>query len=268
MQHQSSFHRSVRAALLAPVVVAAIVGCRQASADSARITYGAPVEIGEGTARAYVTMVGGKATEVGVALSEGALRGLPDAHGAGGHVVMGHATFAQVLAMPEDNPTAFRHVLMNWNPGGHEPPGLYDTEHLDFHFYTIDVAERLAIDERDPAFQARAERTPPADLVPQHYILPEPLAFPQMGVHWVDTNSVELKGQPFTATFIYGTWDGKVIFAEPMVTKSLLESKPQFSAPIPLPARGRETGAYPSRYDVRWDEAAKEWRISISGFSA
>lgn len=268
MQHQSAFRRGARVALLVPVVLAAVIGCSQASAGGARTTYGKSVALGRGTARAYITMAGGRPVEVGVALSERALEGLPDAHGSGGHHVMGHTTFEHVLEMPDGNPTAFRHVLLNWNPGGHEPPGLYDTQHLDFHFYTLENAERLAIDEADPEFQAKGERMPPADLVPERYILPAPLVFPRMGVHWVDPASPELNGKPFTATFIYGSYDGKVIFAEPMITKAFLESKPQFSAALPQPARGRESGGYPSQYHVRWDAQAKEWRIAISGFAS
>jgi hypothetical protein len=87
-----------------------------------------------------------------------------------------------------------------------------------------------------------------------------------MGVHWVDPTSPELNGKPFTATFIYGSWDGKVIFAEPMITKAYLETKPQFSAELPAPARD-EGGYYPKRYAVRWDAATKEYRITLTGFA-
>ena len=47
-------------------------------------------------------------------------------HGAGGVHAHGHTTFETVLQLPARHGTAFRHVLMNWNPGGHEPPGIYD----------------------------------------------------------------------------------------------------------------------------------------------
>lgn len=57
-----------------------------------------------------------------------------------------------------------------------------------------------------------------------------------MGSHWVYEKTPELHGQPFTHTFIYGTYDGKVIFIEPMVAKSFLEQKPSVKAPIPQPS--------------------------------
>lgn len=51
---------------------------------------------------------------------------------------------------------------------------------------------------------------------------PAQASVPKMGLHWIDTNSPELspRNQPFTATFIIGSWDGKVIFDEPMVTRA------------------------------------------------
>ena len=254
---------------LAVLTAAALGACQRASAADApdpRTSYGDPVAVGRGTARTYVTTRDGVAAEVGVALSEAALSGLPDAHGAGGVHAHGHTTFEHVLQLPAGSATPFRHVLLNWNPGGHEPPGIYDTPHFDFHFYAIDNAERLAIDPADPDYQRKAERKPPAELIPQGYVMPAPLAFARMGVHWVDPKSPELNGKPFTSTFIYGSWDGKVIFAEPMITKAYLETKPQFSAALPLPARA-QGGGYPTRYSVRWDAATKEFRITLTGFT-
>ena len=267
MKRNTVFGRG-RTIALVVLAAAALGACQQASgaaASARRTTYGEPVTVGRGTARTYVTITNGVPAEVGVALSEAALTGLPDEHAAGGVHAHGHITFEHVLQLPERNPTPFRHVLLNWNPGGHEPPGIYDTPHFDFHFYVIDDAERLAIDPADPDYQRKAERKPAPEFIPQRYVMPAPLAFARMGVHWVDTTSSELKGQPFTGTFIYGSWNGKVIFAEPMITKTYLETKPQFSAELPAPQRGRDAGYYPKGYRVHWDAEAKEYRIALTG---
>jgi hypothetical protein len=256
-----------RTITLALFTVTALGACRAASgtADSAdRTTYGRAMKVGQGTARTYITMREG-VPEVGVALSESALTGLPDEHAQGGVAAHGHTTFETVLALPARNPTPFRHVLLNWNPRGHEPPGIYDTPHFDFHFYVIEPKERLAIDPSDPEYQRKAERKPDAQWIPARYVMPAPLAFARMGVHWVDTTATELKGEPFTRTFIYGSWDRKMIFAEPMVTKAYLETKPQFSATLPAPPRGRGDGYYPAGYSVRWDTEKKEYRIALTG---
>jgi hypothetical protein len=55
-------------------------------------------------------------------------------------------------------------------------------------------------------------------------------AIPRMGTHWPDMRSPELQGmlgnpqgyRPFTTTFIYGSWDGDFIFAEPMITRAFI----------------------------------------------
>lgn len=267
MHRITAAYTPVRSIALSLATIAALGACREASGAGAvanRTAYGPSVKVGQGIARAYVTTKNG-VPEVGIALTEGALRGLPNEKGPGGVFAHGHTTFEHVLDLPSANPTPFRHVLLNWNPGGHEPPGIYDAAHFDFHFYVISSKERVAIDPTDPEFQRKAERVPDAQWIPARYIMPAPTAFARMGVHWVDTSSAELKGQPFTRTFIYGTWDGKVIFSEPMVTKAYLETKPQFSATLPAPPRGRGDGFYPEGYSVRWDAESEEYRIALTG---
>ncbi len=253
-------------ALLAMLAVAT-AGCASSEADEidVRTTFGEPVAIGNGSARAYVTMMDGAPVEIGVALQEAALNGLPGHHDAGGAMVHGHMTFDRVLSLPDGHGTPYRHVLLNWNPGGHEPPGIYDMPHFDFHFYTISNEARLSIDESDPAFQQKAEREPPAELVPAGYILPEPLGFPRMGVHWVDPKSPELNGEVFSHTFIYGSWDGELIFGEPMLTKAFLESKQDVLVELPQPERHPSAGYYPTHYSMTWDDESKEYRIALTG---
>jgi hypothetical protein len=267
MSRSGSLNRRGRKLALALLTVGALGACRAASgadASTTRTYYGDAVRIGNGTARAYITTTKG-VPEVGVALSEGALQGLPTMHSPGGMKEGGHLTFESVLDLPSRNPTPFRHVLLNWNPAGHEPPGIYDKPHFDFHFYRIPSKERLAIDPSDPDYQRKAERKPDARWIPLRYILPAPLAFPRMGVHWVDTMSAELKGKPFTRTLIYGSWDGEMIFVEPMVTREFLETKPQFGATVPAPPGAQRNGFYPEGYSVRWDAAKKEYRIALTG---
>ena len=259
-------HRRAAPAWAGLFLLVALTGCRPTDASEVadRTLLGAPVALGQGSVRTYVTIRDDEPVEVGVAMTAGALQGLPtDGHG--GVHTHGHTTFETVLELPAGNPTPYRHVLLNWNPGGHEPPGIYDLAHLDFHFYTVDNDTRLAIDPADPEFQVRAEREPAPDLVPEGYILPAPLAFPRMGVHWVDPASPELNGQVFTHTFIFGSWDGELIFAEPMITIEFLESRRSVRAPIPAPRRFATPGYYPTAYSIIWDEAEAEYRIALTG---
>ena len=258
---------------IAAVVVIAILGVAVTAGAvtgpvgrvSTGRVYGAEVALGNGTARVYIDLLEGIPQEIGVALTEGALTNLPDDHMDGGiQMPDGHRMFEQILPMPSHNPTPYKHVLLGWNPGGHEPAGVFDKPHFDFHFYTITNEERMAIDPTDAQFEVKANRHPEETHAPGNYIA-TPGAVPFMGAHWISALAPEIHGEPFVQTFLFGSWDGRMIFAEPMITKAFLDSRPDFTAELPVPARHAEPGYYPSRYRIRWDENAKEYRVALSG---
>jgi hypothetical protein len=240
----------------------AVMGALTSERDGAstRTVSGAPVNVGNGTARAYVTWDDGKPVEIGIALSEQALHGLSGAV-EGAHPE--HLMQRYDLPLPAGLPAPYKAVELGWNPMGHEPPGIYDRAHFDFHFYTITAAERDAILPSDPQFQQKAERYPEAPFVPAGYFAPAPMAVPQMGVHWLDKKTPEINGQPFTTTFLYGSYDGRVIFAEPMITKALIETKKNYRFEVGT-AQQRTAGHWPSSYTITWDERKQEYRIALT----
>lgn len=250
--------------VLAGVALAAAARARAGDIGSST-SYGAPIALGNGSARVYVAFEAGAPVELGVALSEAAFAGLP-ADGSPGGVQMpdGHHTYDYVLEMPERNPTPYRFVGLGWNPVGHIPMGVFDQPHFDFHFYSMTTAERGAILPSDPEFAAKAERVPAPEFVPAGY-RKLPGAVPLMGAHWVDPSSPELNGERFTRSFLYGSWDGELTFAEPMVTKAFLETKPDFRAPIAMPAKYATSGYHPTEYRVYWNAAAREYRVALTG---
>ena len=233
--------------------------------------YGPPLKVGNGMARAYVVLEaksGQAPVELGIALDEKALDGLPT----------DGMMYPFDLQLPAQAPAPYRFAELDWNPHGHVPPGVYTVPHFDFHFYTIPPAARDAIDPADPQFAAKASNLPSGDLVPPFYVVPGPpaaVAVPHMGVHWSDVRSPELQGllgnpggyQPFTKTFIYGSWDGSFTFLEPMVTREYLLSHPDATSPISVPARYAQSGWYPTSYRVTYDPQAKEYRVALSGMT-
>jgi hypothetical protein len=227
--------------------------------------YGPAQKIGNGVVRTYVDVRAGQPAEIGVAFSEHALEALPAGHaqheGADPHANM----VAYSLELPaEAARTPYRFVELDWNPAGHEPPGVYDLPHFDFHFYTITPGERDAIDPSDPNFQKKTENVPAAAFMASNYVAPMMMAVPKMGLHWIDPASPELNGQKFTRTFIYGSWDGQTTFWEPMVTREFILSRPSFQTPVVQPERVATPGYYPKGYSVRWDEQRKEYRIALT----
>jgi len=233
--------------------------------------YGPPLKVGNGMARAYVVSdakAGQAPVELGIALDEKALDGLP------GDGMM----YPFDLQLPAQAPAPYRFAELDWNPHGHVPPGVYTVPHFDFHFYMVPQSARDAIDPSDPGFAARASNLPGGDLVPPFYVVPGPpaaVAVPRMGVHWSDVRSPELQGilgnpgayEPFTKTFIYGSWDGRFTFLEPMVTREYLLSHPDAVSPISVPARYAQSGWYPTSYRVTYDAQAKEYRVALSGMA-
>ena len=132
--------------------------------------------------------------------------------------------------------TAFDHVMLNWNPQGHEPAELFGKPHFDFHFDMVDMATIEAISPDDPNYAAKAEHAPEARYVPQDYAVPPgaPVAaqaVPGMGVHLVDSSDTSLVpgAYDFKQIIINGTWDGRYTFIEPMITREWLLTKPASS---------------------------------------
>ncbi|HEX3275402.1 MAG TPA: DUF5602 domain-containing protein [Gemmatimonadales bacterium] len=243
--------------------------------------YGAAVALGNGQARTYVLTDprSGRPVEVGVALSADALDSLPrlsPEHAPGTH----GPSREYLLELPAGNPTPYRFVEVDWNPLGHGGP--YTAPHFDFHFYRVPLAVRNEIVLEDPAFAEKAARLPAADEMPAGYVsthvllktTPAGMTVPRMGLHWLDVKSPELPpaNRPFTATFIVGSWNGQVIFDEPMVTRDFILAQrtgPASADSIPLPQARRylPAGYYPVSYGVRWDAAAQEYRIALQGLT-
>ena len=267
---------------------------RERGADPfVRREYGVAVKVGNGIARTYVAFAQDNhavPVEVGVALTEGAMEGLPGPNPHAAHMAAASAhehvdNHVYLLSLPDRGIKPYRFVELDWNPGGHEPPGIYDQPHFDFHFYTISPEERAAIVPSDPQFQMKADMLPTEAYRPPFYIMAAPPGasapgVPLMGVHWVDVRSPELQKmlgkpdayRPFTTTFIYGSWAGRFTFVEPMITRAHIMSKKSATdstqrnelISVPTAQRYNPAGYYPSAYRIVWDAEAQEYRIALT----
>lgn len=174
--------------------------------------------------------------------------------------------FAYLLPMPVDGPkTVVNHVVIDWEAAGHPPPHVYDVPHFDFHFYLVSEADHQSITFKD-ANASGEPGQPPAERLPAGYIVPPGTAVPHIGVHAVNPAASEFQGQPFTATFIYGYYDGQQTFFEPMASLAFLRSKSSFSAPVTRPTSYSRPGTYPSAYSVRYDAAQNVYEVALSDF--
>ena len=249
---------------MAAMVATFILGCSGSrNPGSTDMTYNGPsIALGEGRAYAFTTIdASGKPIAIGLRMSEPALKGLP--------VEMPHdATgWEYILPLPKEASTlGYDHVGIDWNPKGHIPDGVYDMPHFDFHFYMISQADKEKITLKGEDL-ARAHKAPAPEFMPEGYVLPEGTEVPRMGAHAIDPSSPEFNKMPFTKTFIYGFYDGQMVFLEPMMTKVFLETSPNTTDRIKLPKTYAKHGYYPTMYSVKHDATQREYVISLESLN-
>lgn len=239
--------------MLLATVALVVAGCVEKESKSGTFN-GETTSLGNGMVRSWVTLDDdGNALAIGVTFTEMALSGLPIEN-----------STEYDLALPA-SAMPFNHIGLDWNPKGHIPPGIYDKPHFDFHFYMISPEERNSITATGDDMVKLSKNVSP-EYIPESYV-PTPGGEPRMGAHWIDPTSPEFNNQSFTKTFIYGFYDGKMVFVEPMVTKAFIETKPNTTDLIKVPAKYPEKGYYPTRYRVAYDANAKEYTVSIEGMT-
>jgi hypothetical protein len=250
------------ASLLITLLVTLVTGCTlsQKKDQEAGVYEGPLTPLGQGSARSFVALdADGRPATIGIRLSEAALTGLPAED-----PVNSHGWEYLLQLPPESANIGYDHIGVDWNPHGHIPPGVYDKPHFDFHFYLIDIDARNKITAVGDDLN-RAHKAPSVEFMPSGYILPPGTEVPKMGAHAIDPNADEFAKKSFTKTFIYGFYDGAMIFLEPMITKAYLESKPDDLVQVAVPKQYPAHGYYPTQYVVKYDQAHGEYLISLTG---
>lgn len=218
---------------------------------------GEPVAVGNGSARVVMGLnAQSEPDSVLVVLTRDALDGLPEANA---H----QAVWEFALPMPENAPTTgYDHVVLDWNPVGHPPEGVYSLPHFDVHFYLIGTDEQEAITFHGEGREL-AMTAPDSKLVPEGYVIPPDTAVERMGMHGLDPAGPEFRGETFSHNFIYGYYKGELMFVEPMVSLAFLQSLPDMTAPVKMPQRYSYPGWYPTNYQIGFDASKNEYRIAL-----
>ncbi len=218
--------------------------------------YGPTVEMGNGWIRTWANIKRSNNTPmaIGVEYGVGALDNLST-----DPTAFETNTFMLSLHQKVKAITPFDHVMVDWNPEGHEPAGIYTVPHFDIHFYKIPVAEQMMITSLPTA-------PPAAGYLPASYVI-NAGPVPNMGTHWLDPSSPELPPtfSAFTYTMIYGSNNGDVIFIEPMITKEFLASGATVNKDYPQPSSYAPSNTYyPSTYNI-WEANGRHY-VSLSNF--
>jgi hypothetical protein len=251
---------SFAAAALA--VSALALPCENCKSD---VVFGKPAALGFGMAWSWVRLdkESKKPVAMGVTLTETALEGLAP------ELPQGQSMrwMEYRLEAPEGvKGLPFDHITLDWNPKGHIPPGIYDMPHFDMHFYTISEKDRKKISNVGEDIK-RCEAKPADKFLMPGYILPPGTIEADMGAHWINPTSPEFNGKPFTHTFLFGTYNSRVAFIEPMVSVAFLQTKPDVTVMLPRPAAYHKAGYYPASYRINYNADRKEYSISLEGLS-
>lgn len=289
-----SNHPSSRwAAPLGALFSIVIVGCAGLTAAPPDNTvYGDRTSLGDGHVQTYIERnADGSPSAIGIEFPRSTLSNLPhgsdanncwDKNGNGQFDVEEHEcliTHERILFLPKHNRNIpFKWVLLNWNPEGHPPPGVYDLPHFDIHFYIMDYLKRnhirmgpCAVEMMDCDDLKKALTPVQPQFMPKEYIsIGEAVAVPRMGNHLLNPRSPELLKPPenkkFTHTFFYGAYDGHIIFFEPMITLAFFQSKPDVCILTKQPSEFETSGYYPTKYCMRYEGSSGIYTVSLQGF--
>ena len=276
-----------------PAIAVVVMALLAAGSASASMTvYSQAQKLGDGFAQLYAELDGNGAPRVlGVSFHKGLLENLPtvpnnysrcfDKNGNGRIDPKGECNGDFELEFPiprelaRNKTTPFQWVSVNWNPMGHPQPAPppWAVPHFDFHFYIQPRESVRAIrpgkcsELIDCEDFKRAQKPVPGKYVHADHI-DVGAAVPDMGNHLINSKAPELtiKGRKFTHTFIFGAYDGKITFYEPMITHAYLASQPNICVPIKQPKSWETAGHYPTRYCIRYLKGEGRVTVSLEDF--
>jgi len=231
-------------------------------------TFSSPqIKVFNGTVRSYVvTTPGGQPQEVGIEISPAVLQSLPA--GADSEVNIDADVHIFMIPLPDKAKqlTAFDHVEFDWYPQGHSPVGVYSVPLFDILFYKITLQQQMAIPPYTDATAYLFDNLPPQGYIPDGYV-PAPGGTVQKGKHWMDVTAPEFNGGTFTKSFVYGSYDGNVVFYQPLVSKAFLEKNTYSAADIRQPQYYSPRNTYyPTKYRIAHDPVTGNYFVSLSGF--
>jgi hypothetical protein len=268
-------------------IIFACVGCQFDKNN--KIYPGSYVEIGNGIIESIAEVDDeGILTTLGIIFHKGSLENLPtavtDGHRCGDFNADGTIDpeteclkwHERVIPFPSDisrrSDIPFKWVLVNYNPHGHMPEGVWNTAHFDVHFYLDPIEKVFSIMPGNcgPEYVRCDQFMVATKPVPSNYIHKDfqnvNAVAPAMGNHLIDPTGMEFHGKPFTRSWIYGTYDGRITFWEEMLSVEFLKSRPDNCFSIKLPEAVAVSGYYPTNVCTRYNKVDESVSVSIEDF--
>ena len=150
----------------------------------------------------------------------------------------------------------FDHVELDWSAKGDPSPSVYSKPHLDAHFFAVSMANQMTImGGMDSVLLA-------AKYIPKNCVA-DGDAEMNMGVHYIDTTSMEFKGSPFQHSYNYGFYHGNMTFVEALSSKAYLDTKVNYTGVIAQPTTFKIGGYYPTEYNISYNAATDSYTYSL-----
>lgn len=258
---RARWYGAVVLGVMVAVVGGGCGGAEPGTGTGAPVTYkGEEKPVGGGSGYSFVTLgADGVPTVVGITVTEEALTGLPPEE----------KKLFQFALPPEARMTVFDHIELRYWSHGHDPQELFAIEHFDVIPFMISQDERDKITAVGEDLE-HVLRVPEPDKLPVGHAQIPPVdefyAEPRYGTRYFDVENflpVVMHEKPYTTTLFFGYYDAKVTFFEIPLTFPYLESHPDVSFPIVLPAAVDRHGYYPTQFSVRYDPDAKTYTLSL-----
>lgn len=269
----------------------ALVSCAPQPVAESKLHQGDSADLGSGEVSTYVEMdAAGDLVSIGVRLSAATFEDFPieldgsapcfdvDGDGVQNPETECFMMLRRDLNLPaaaSSSTAPFGYVQFNYNPMGHPAPAppVYAEPHFDFHFYLVGLEEVSEIRTGTCGFFIDCEVYERARLpVPEAYMPPAYIevgaAAGEEGNHLLLSTAPELADPPadFTQTFIFGSFDGHIIFYEPMIAASVFTHALDECHDIAQPAAWEIAGPYPTRYCMRYLPGEDAYTVSLESF--
>jgi hypothetical protein len=239
-------------------------GNKNARLSGSNIYYGGSINFNGTTIRTFIEAINDcEPAKIGYEMSASVLNNLPNPNTPEGtEFSLSLPAITNCVNIAPNTTQIYKHVTFLWYPNGTDPQGIFSFPKFDFHFYTITDSERMNIgDANDPGQMSASD----PEYIPNNYFGPVG-PVPMMGSHWVDLLSPEFNGGAFTKSFIYGSYNGNVVFESISITRAYLLSGNSINdlMPIRQPVAYQIAGYYPTNYRIEKNNGSI--RIYLSDF--
>lgn len=185
--------------------------------------------------------------------------------------------------------TGIDHISIDFNPCGHPPLNVFTAPHYDFHMYRVDEQQRRCMTcdllPGAPICNFLAPQTTlngrgffnvntmlgsnqPSNM-PNGFVVPASDMVPHMGGHAWDPDQQPADAMSWMEpVWTMGTYDGSVVFYEPMTPLSFVTGDEDTYFEEDLSYESQSVINLPTKYSVAYDSMTKDITVHFEGPSA